>query len=87
MESENPVDILNEDAVRDLVISICTVLYEHGITEIHVGGLMRLIGIDEDQAIEHDDELMVLTDLEHFPKSEKNKNEINEVVPPGTTLH
>lgn len=88
MDQENPLDIFNEEqAVRDLVVSICTVLYEHGINEVHVGGLMRLVGIDEETAQNHDDELMVLTDLKHFVKEGDATNIIEEVMPPGTTLH
>jgi hypothetical protein len=87
MEEDFVIDILNEEAVKDLVVNICLVLSEFGITEVHVGGLMRLIGIDEEQAAEHDDELMVITDIQQIKKSADNSNEIIEVVPPGTTLH
>jgi hypothetical protein len=39
---------------------IMLILYEHGFTEIHVGGLMRLFGVDNQRASEHDDEVVVL---------------------------
>jgi hypothetical protein len=87
MEEDFVIDILNEEAVKDLVVNICLVLSEFGITEVHVGGLMRLIGIDEEQAAEHDDELMVITDIQQIKKSADDSNEIIEVAPPGTTLH
>jgi hypothetical protein len=87
MEQDFVIDILNEEAVKDLVVNICLVLSEFGITEVHVGGLMRLIGIEEELAAEHDDELMVITDIQQLQKSADDSNEIIEVVPPGTTLH
>lgn len=87
MEEDFVIDILNEEAVKDLVVNICLVLSEFGITEVHVGGLMRLVGIDEELAAEHDDELMVITDIQQVKKSADDSNEIIEVAPPGTTLH
>jgi hypothetical protein len=78
------IDILNEQAVRDLVMSICLVLNQHGIDQIHVGGLMRLVGIPPEQAAEHDDEVMVITDIQ---ESVSDQGSIVEEAPPGTTLH
>ncbi len=88
MEQESWDEILLEEHVRKLVTSICAILYHHGITEIHVGGLMRIVGIDEESAAQHDDEVMILG-----PEFESELEEIGEeitldlAVPPGTTLH
>jgi hypothetical protein len=87
MEQDFVIDILNEEAVKDLVVNICLVLADFGITEVHVGGLMRLVGIDEELAAEHDDELMVITDIQQLQKSADDVSEIVEVRPPDTTLH
>lgn len=86
-ENDQAFDMLNEEAVRDLVVNICWVLQEYGITEVHVGGLMRLVGIEEELAAEHDGELMVITDIKHVEKTEGDKNELIEAAPPGTILH
>ena len=87
MEQDFVIDILKEEAVKDLVVNICLVLADFGITEVHVGGLMRLVGIDEELAAEHDDELMVITDIQQLQKSADDVSEIVEVRPPDTTLH
>ena len=87
MEQDFVIDILNEEAVKDLVVNICLVLSEFGITEVHVGGLMRLVGIDEELAAQHDDELMVITDIQQLQKQAGEETEIIEVLPPGTTVH
>jgi hypothetical protein len=87
MEQDFVIDILNEEAVKDLVVNICLVLTEFGITEVHVGGLMRLVGIEEELAAQHDDELMVITDIQQLQKQAGEETEIMEVVPPGTTVH
>ena len=87
MEQDFVFDILNEEAVRDLVVNICLVLSDFGITEVHVGGLMRLVGIEEELAAQHDDELMVITDIQQLQKQAGEETEIIEVAPPGTTVH
>lgn len=87
MEQDFVIDILNEESVKELVVNICLVLADFGITEVHVGGLMRLVGIDEELAAQHDDELMIITDIQQLRKTNDDESEINEVAPPGTTLH
>jgi hypothetical protein len=87
MEQDFVFDILNEEAVKDLVVNICLVLSDFGITEVHVGGLMRLVGIEEELAAQHDDELMVITDIQQLQKQAGEESEIIEVLPPGTTVH
>lgn len=86
-EQDLTFDLLNEEEIRDLVVNICWVLQDHGVTEVHVGGLMRLVGIDEELAAEHDDELMVITDMKQVEKTPGETNEIIQTPPPGTKLH
>jgi hypothetical protein len=86
MENESWDELLLAEHVRKLVTSICAVLYHHGITEIHVGGLMRVVGIDEASAAQHDDEIMVLG-----PNFDSSLSEIGEEldldIPDGATVH
>jgi len=44
------------------VLAMMYLLYEHGIQEVHMGGLMRIMGIDNEVAAEFDDRVLVLTD-------------------------
>lgn len=87
MEQDFVIDILNEESVKDLVVNICLLLSDFGVTEVHVGGLMRLVGIDEELAAEHDDELMVITGIEQMRKTADEESEIISVPPPGATIH
>lgn len=75
-------DIKLEQEVRMLMYEIMMVLYEHGIQEIHVGGLMRLFGISNEQAAEHDDEMVILD--QEFAKYVR---EITEPRSGDQTLH
>ena len=72
-----------EDAVHDLVVDLCAVLYEHGYQQISVGALMRVIGVSAEQASQHDQDVIDL--LQHFAKSSPQPK--NTAVPPGTTFH
>jgi hypothetical protein len=81
-------EILNEEAVRELVVNLCWVLTEHGITEIHVGGLMRLVGIDCETASDYDGDVMVITDIQQKIKEEEgDTSELIETRPADSTLH
>jgi hypothetical protein len=79
---------LNEEGVKDAVVAICSVLYVRGIREVSVGGLMRLLGIEDTQAIDHDDEFLILD--EEFEKVlllQPDEIDLDLQVPAGTTLH
>jgi len=46
--------------VRAAVHNLLLVLYNQGITQIHTGGLMRLLGIADEIARQYDDERIVM---------------------------
>ena len=57
----------NNDAELDPLVQLAIyrlmlVLYEQGITEIHMGGLMRIMGLDNKIAQNFDDERVYIDD-------------------------
>jgi hypothetical protein len=48
--------------IRMAINQLMLVLYEQGITEIHTGGLMRLLGVPNEVSQEYDDERIFLDD-------------------------
>lgn len=74
--------IVSLESVREIMIDILTVLHNHGIDTVSVGGIMRLLGVPSEIAASHDDEYLQVS-VESFEETEE---EI-EVAPPGTTLH
>ena len=48
--------------VRMAINQLLLVLYQQGITEIHTGGLMRLLGVPNEVSQEYDDERIFLDD-------------------------
>ena len=49
-----------EQEIRILIMEIMIILYKYGITEVHMGGLMRLLGMEEEGARENDGEYVKL---------------------------
>ena len=68
--------------IRAAIHNLMLVLYNQGITEIHTGGMMRLLGVNNDVAQEYDDERIILDD--NFVKYVQ---EINTPRPADQPLH
>ena len=68
--------------IRMAILNLCVVLYDCGITEIHVGGIMRILGVLDTTAQTHDQERIVLD--ENFVKY---VDEINKPRPTDQPLH
>ena len=75
-------DIELDQNVRMAILNLMLVLYDCGITEVHIGGIMRVMGIPDAKAQQHDDERLLLD--EDFVKY---VGQINEPRPADQTLH
>jgi hypothetical protein len=71
-----------EQEVRVLMYELMMVLYQHGIREVHVGGMMRLLGVNNASSSDHDDEMVILDD-----KFAKYVREITEPRSSDQTVH
>ena len=71
-----------EQYVRTAMFDLMLTLYKAGITEIHVGGMMRILGVDDELASAHDDERLVIDN--NFVKYVE---QIQTPITPGQTLH
>jgi hypothetical protein len=79
MTEEEDLDL----RVKNLMFDLMLVLYSHGITEVNVGAMMRVLGVKPDEAAKHDDEAVELT--QEFAKYVKETRETKR--PDNTTLH
>ena len=75
-------DIDIDQTVRLTILNLMLVLYDCGITEIHIGGVMRILGVPDDTAQKHDDERVLLD--EEFVKYVE---QLNQPRPAGQSLH
>ena len=75
-------DIEIDQTIRLAILNLMVVLYDCGIEEVHVGGIMRILGVPNEKAEQHDDE-RVLLDKTFV----KYVEQINEPRPADQTLH
>ena len=71
-----------DQAVRLSILNLMVVLYDCGITEVHIGGVMRILGVSDSMAQQHDNERLVLD--EEFVKY---VDQINTPRPADQPLH
>lgn len=72
--------------IKEIMVEIMIVLYEHGIKEAHMGAMMRLLGVDDESAAKHDDESVVLDEKFGEMITKLNKT-VPPTIPSGTTFH
>ena len=65
-----------EETVKLIIMEIMMILYKNDITEVHVGALMRLIGVDEETARDSDNERIQID--EKFSKYVKQMINLSE---------
>jgi len=75
-------DFETEAGMRMLIYNLMRVMYQHGIREVHIGGMMRMLGIANEAAQDHDDEVVILDD-----KFAKYVEQITEPRNSGQTIH
>jgi hypothetical protein len=75
-------DLKLEETLRLSILNLMLVLYDCGIEEIHLGGLMRILGVSNEVAATYDDQLVEVD--EDFAKYVEA---INEPRPTDQTLH
>jgi len=76
-----------EDAIQSLILEICEVMYNRGYRQIRVGPLMRLIGVSDEDAQQHDEEFFVLDNEFLACLEKKTKQPWVAAVPKNTVLH
>jgi hypothetical protein len=80
-----------EENIQDIIVDICKTLYFHGYREVPVGAIMRLIGVENTTATQHDQEYFRLDAefealLDADELAEYN-DLLDDSMPPGTIMH
>lgn len=71
-----------DQTIRVAILNLMVVLYDCGITEVHIGGVMRIMGVSNATAEKHDNERLLLD--EEFVKYVE---QINTPRPVDQPLH
>jgi hypothetical protein len=80
-----PDETLHE-RIQSVMLAVMGVLYHNNITRVHMGAMMRLLGVPDVKAAEHDNEMVELDENFGAMLVELN-NSTPEPVPAGTTIH
>ena len=84
MQEQDPI----YDYVRQVMLEVMAVLWANGQKELHVGAMMRLIGVSEELAREHDEERVEITEeLEQMAQDHDLQHLIRNRDPVGAIIH
>jgi hypothetical protein len=78
-------EILHE-RIQTIMLEVMGVLYDNNITMVHMGAMMRLLGVPDHKAAKHDNELIELDEKFGTMLVELNKS-IPQEVPKGAIIH
>ena len=74
--------------LRTVMLEVMAVLYANGQRQLHVGAMMRLIGVDEERAAMHDDDRIDIDESFAELANDVNiKHLLQSRIPDGATIH
>ena len=74
------------ERIQHVMLEVMGVLYDNNITMVHMGAIMRLLGVPDSKAAEHDNEMLELDEKFGAMLLELNKS-VPQEVPKGATIH
>ena len=80
-------DDLIHERIKNIMLDVMAVLYDNGIKTVHMGAMMRLLGVADTKAAEHDSEIIELDEKFGALLSQLNKKVESVEVPKGSTIH
>lgn len=76
-----------EDHLRRLVVDLCEILWEAGVTKVPMDAIMRCIGVPEEAANSHQGEFFALDGPDFQESLARRRGERVTKRPPHATLH
>ena len=80
-----PDEYLHE-RIQTVMLEVMGVLYDNNITLVHMGAMMRLLGVPDSKAAQHDNEMLELDEKFGAMLIELNKS-TSKQVPADATIH
>ena len=80
-----PDEYLHE-RIQTVMLEVMGVLYGNNITLVHMGAMMRLLGVPDTKAAQHDNEMLELDEKFGAMLVELNKSQPKQV-PEDATIH
>ena len=76
-----------EKYVRRVMFEIMAVLWANGQNKLHVGGMMRLLGVPEECAAKHDHDIIDIAESFADTRLDNIQFDTDMITPAGTTVH
>ena len=84
MPTDDPGQL--HEQIRNVMLDIMAILYRNNFKRVPMGAMMRLLGVDDSVAAEHDQDVIELD--EKFAEVLKELNTLAPIeIPQGTTFH
>jgi hypothetical protein len=80
-----PDEYLHE-RIQTVMLEVMGVLYDNNITLVHMGAMMRLLGVPDAKAAQHDNEMLELDEKFGAMLQQLNKSTPQQV-PADATIH
>ena len=80
-------DDLIHNRIKNIMLDVMAVLYDNGIKTVHMGAMMRLLGVNDNKAAEHDSEIIEMDEKFGTMLAELNKRAEPVEIPKGATIH
>ena len=74
------------ERIQTAMLEIMGILYGNNITLVHMGAMMRLLGVPDSKAAAHDNEMLEMDEKFGTMLLELNKSRL-QPAPAGTTIH
>jgi hypothetical protein len=74
------------ERIKTVMLDVMAVLYDNNITLVHMGAMMRLLGVPDARAAEHDNEMLELDEKFGIMLTELNKSTPQQA-PADATIH
>ena len=80
-------DYMLHERIRSIMLEVMGVLYSNNITTVHMGAMMRLLGVPDSNAAEHDNNLLEVDEkFGNMLLEELNKSKLQRA-PQDATIH
>jgi hypothetical protein len=74
------------ERIQSVMLEVMGVLYDNNITLVHMGAMMRLLGVPDSKAAQHDNEMLELDEQFGTMLAELHKS-IPKQVPKDAIIH
>lgn len=77
---DDEIDYALVEEFQDVIVEVFKVLQLFGIEELHVGGIMRILGVSPEVAEQYDDQMLAIDKLNNHHDFDFSKIPLSSIV-------